>query len=149
WGILKVPAADLRTGPPRMLYAHADLRAQNAQPLYRLVNAKLPPWAESLLKMEGVTATADVALARSLVDVKSLEAKGGAFHILGRYHAARGKKDGAFLLDAGPLALGVGLRGGKSEIVLAGPRTWFREQAAQPEASPTAASASRPQDTTR
>jgi hypothetical protein len=113
------------------------------------VNAKLPPWAESLLKMKGVTATADVALARSLVDVKSLEADGGAFHILGRYHAAGGKKDGAFLLDAGPLAVGVGLRGGKSEIVLAGPRTWFREQAERQEPAPIAASASRPQDTTR
>ena len=68
---------------------------------------------------------------------------------LGRYHAAGGKKDGAFLLDAGPLAVGVGLRGGKSEIVLAGPRTWFREQAERQEPAPIAASASRPQDTTR
>jgi hypothetical protein len=78
-----------------------------------------------------------VALARSFVDVKSLEAQGGSFHILGRYHAAQGKKDGAFLIDAGPLALGVGIGGGKSEIVLAGPRTWFREQSAgQVAASP-------------
>jgi hypothetical protein len=131
WGILTLGAGDLRTGPPRVLYAHAALRAQNAQPLYRLLNAKLPPWAEWLLKMKGVTATADVALARSFVDVKSLEAQGGSFHILGRYHAARGKKDGAFLIDAGPLALGVGIGGGTSEIVLAGPRTWFREQSAR------------------
>jgi hypothetical protein len=135
WGILTLGAADLRTGPPRVLYAHADLRAQNAQPLYRLLNAKLPPWAEWLLKMEGVTATADVALARSFVDVKSLEAQGGAFHILGRYHAVRGKKDGAFLIDAGPLALGIGLSGGESEIVLAGARIWFRDQAARQVAS--------------
>jgi hypothetical protein len=128
WGTLTIPAGDLRTGPPRVLYAHADLRAQNAQPLYHLLNAKLPPWAESLLKMKGVTATADVALSRSFVDVKSLEAQGGSFHILGRYHAAQGKKDGAFLIDSGPLAIGVGIGEGKSEIVLAGPRTWFREQ---------------------
>jgi hypothetical protein len=135
WGILEIAAADLRTGPPRVLYAHANLRAQNAQPLYRLLNAKLPPWAESLLKMEKVTATADVALARSFVDVKSLEAQGGAFHILGRYHAIHGGKDGAFLIDAGPLALGVGLSGGKSELVLVGSRTWFRDQTARQVAS--------------
>ena len=130
WGILEVPTARLRTGPPRVLDAHVGLRAQNAQPLYRLLNAKLPPWAEWLLKMEGVTATADVTLARSSKDVKSLEAQGGAFHILGRYHHAKGSHDGAFLIDAGPLAVGIGLTGGSSEIVLATPRVWFRDQMA-------------------
>jgi len=131
WGILEVPAAHLGAGPPRVLHAHARLRAQNAQPLYRLLNAQLPPWAESLLKMEGVTATADVAHARSFTDVKRLEARGGAFHILGRYHHAKGKHDAAFLIDAGPLVVGIGLAGGASEVVLATPRVWFRDQMAR------------------
>jgi len=131
WGILEIPAADLRTGPPRVLYAHAALRAQNAQPLYRLLNAKLPSWAEWLLKMEGVTATADVALGPSFADVKSLEARGGAFHILGRYHREKGTNNAAFLIDAGPLVVGVGLRGGKSEVEIATPRTWFRDRLAR------------------
>jgi len=133
WGRLELVAGDLRTGPQRVLYAHVDLRAQNARPLYRLLNANLPPWAEWLLKMEGVTATADVALAKSFVDVKSLEARGGAFHILGRYHAAKEMSDGAFLIDAGPLALGVGLSGGESQLQLVGARTWFREHMARQE----------------
>lgn len=131
WGRLELVAGDLRTGPPRVLYAHVDLRAQNARPLYRLLNARLPPWAEWLLKMEGVTATVDVALARSFVDVKSLEARGGAFHILGRYHAAKAVSDGAFLIDAGPLALGVGLSGGESKLELVGARSWFRDHMAR------------------
>jgi len=131
WGRLELVAGDLRTGPQRVLYAHVDLRAQNARPLYRLLNANLPPWAEWLLKMEGVTATADVALARSFVDVKSLEARGGAFHILGRYHAAKEASDGAFLIDAGPLSLGVGISGGESQLQLVGARNWFREHMAR------------------
>jgi hypothetical protein len=131
WGILTLAAGELRTGPPRVLYAHAALRAQNAQPLYRLMNAKLPPWAEWLLKMEGVTATADVALGRSFADVKSLDAEGGAFHILGQYHRERGASNGAFLIDAGPLAVGFGLRDGQSEIALTTPRTWFRDRMAR------------------
>lgn len=131
WGRLELGAGDLRTGPPRVLYAHLELRAQNARPLYRLLNAQLPPWAEWLLKMEGVTATADVALAKSFMDVKSLEAQGGAFHILGRYHRGEGSHDGAFLIDAGPLAVGVGLGGGESEVALVDARRWFRERMAR------------------
>lgn len=133
WARLELAAADLRTGPPRVFYAHAELRAQNARPLYRLMNAKLPPWAEWLLKMEGVTATADMALAQSFVDVKSLEARGGAFHILGRYHAAKGSSEGAFLIDAGPLSLGVGISGGQSQLALVGAKDWYRDQLARQE----------------
>ena len=136
WGTLTLAAADLRAGPPRVLYAHTGLRAQNAQPLYRLFNARLPAWAEWLLKMKGVTATADVALGPSFVDVKSLDADGGAFHILGRFHRERGSNDGAFLIDAGPLAVGVGLRGGQSEIALVGPRTWYRDRMARQDTPP-------------
>jgi hypothetical protein len=127
WGFLELVAGDLRTGPPRVLYGHLDLRAQDARPLYRLLNAQLPPWAESLLKMTGVTATADVALGKSFVDVKSLEAQGGTFHILGRYHAGKDSSDGAFLIDAGSLAVGVGLSGGTSRLQLVEAKSWYRE----------------------
>ena len=87
--------------------------------------------AESLLKMKGVTATADVALGKSFVDVKSLDAQGGAFHILGRYHAAKDSSDGAFLIDSGSLALGIGLSGGTSSLQLVGAKIWFREHMAR------------------
>ena len=127
WGRLDLVEGDLRTGPPRILYAHVTAHAQDARPLYRLLNAQLPPWAERLLTMEGVTATAHVALARSFLDVKSLEAEGGAFRILGRYHAEGELSDGAFVVDAGPLALGVALRAGRTELKLVGVWAWFRE----------------------
>jgi hypothetical protein len=130
WGHLELGAGDLRTGPPRVLYGHLDLRAQDARPLYRLMNAQLPPWAESLLKMKGVTATADVALGKSFVDVKSLDAQGGAFQILGRYHAAKDSSDGVFLIDSGSLALGVWLGGGTSRLQLVAAKSWFREHTA-------------------
>jgi hypothetical protein len=129
WGHLELVAGDLRTGPPRVLYGHLDLRAQDARPLYRLMNAQLPPWAESLLRMKGVTATADVALGKSFVDVKSLEALGGAFNILGRYHAAKDSSDGAFLIDSGSLAVGVWIGVGTSKLQLVGAKSWYREQA--------------------
>jgi len=75
--------------------------------------------------------TADVALGKSFVDVKSLEARGGAFHILGRYHKAKESSDGVFLIDAGPLAIGVGLSGGESQLQLVESRSWFREHMAR------------------
>jgi len=128
WGRLGLMAGDLRTGSSRILYAHVAVHAQDARPLYRLLNAQLPPWAERLLTMEGIAATADVALARSFLDVESLEAQGGAFRILGRYHAGGEFADGVFLIDAGSLALGVALRGGKTEIKLLDVRAWFRER---------------------
>jgi hypothetical protein len=131
WGHLDLVAGDLRTGPPRVLYGHLDLRAQDARPLYRLMNAQLPPWAESLLKMKGVTANADVALGKSFVDVKSLVAQGGAFNILGRYHAAKDSSDGAFLIDSGPLALGVWIGAGTSKLQLVGAKSWYRDNVAR------------------
>jgi hypothetical protein len=113
-----------------VLQARFDLHAQNARPLYRLLNTRLPSWAERLLKMEGVTATAEVALAKSFVDVKSIEAEGGAFHILGRYHREKGSHDGAFLIDAGLCSLGVGLGAGKPEIALVRAKKWYRKRVA-------------------
>jgi hypothetical protein len=131
WGNLELVAGDLRTGPPRVLYGHLDLRAQDARPLYRLMNAQIPLWAEGLLRMKGVTATADVALGKSFVDVKSLDAQGHAFHILGRYHAAPGSSEGLFLIDSGALALGVWIGGGTSKLQLVGAKSWYREQIAR------------------
>jgi hypothetical protein len=131
WGHLEVVAGDLRTGPPRVLYGHLDLRAQDARPLYRLMNAQLPPWAESLLRMKGVTATADVALGKSFVDVKSLDAQGHLFHILGRYHASRDSSSGAFLIDSGSFALGVEIGGGAPTLQLVGAKSWYHEHEAE------------------
>jgi len=133
WGNLDIATGDLRTGPPRVFYGHLDLHAQDARPLYRLMNAQIPAWAESLLRMKGVTATADVALGRSFADVKSLEAQGHAFHVLGRYHAGKNSSDGAFLIDSGSLALGVWLGDGTSKLQLIGAKSWYREQIAREE----------------
>jgi hypothetical protein len=65
------------------------------------------------------------------VDVKSLDAQGHAFHILGRYHAAKDSSDGAFLIDSGSFALGVWIGAGTSKLQLVGAKSWYRENVAR------------------
>jgi len=117
---------------------HGDFAAQtsvacrDARPLYTLFAAKLPGWAEGLLKMEGIQATGRVRLGSRSVEVENLEASGGKFTIAGRYRDRKDVRDGAFLLETGILAVGVSIEGDQSHVKLLGARKWFEGAGAAP-----------------
>ncbi len=103
---------------------------------HTLAEAKLPGWAEGILKLDGMKGTARVRFADKLIDVEEIDASGGKFHIAGRYRQEQKQRRGAFLIETGPLAVGVAIDGLGSHVKLLGAKKWFREE--QPTPSPPA-----------
>ncbi len=121
WGRFELPEARLTSG----LDALARVTCRDARPLYTLLGANLPGWAQGILKLDGLEASARVRLGHGLVDVRGLDAKGGKFHLAGLYRESGADRRGAFLLETGPLAVGVEIAGGASHVKLLGARSWF------------------------
>lgn len=135
WGRFDIVSGRLHNG----LSARTTVSCRDARPLYTLVEAKLPGWTEGILKLEGMKGAARVRFASKLVDVEDLEASGGKFHIAGRYRRDREDRRGAFLVETGPLAVGIEIEGKSSRVKLLGAKKWFAQAAAAPpERSPRA-----------
>jgi hypothetical protein len=124
WGRFKILTGRLHEG----LTAQTSISARDARPLYTLFRADLPGWAQGLLKLDGVNGTARIRVASDLVDVEDMEAEGGKFHVAGRYRQQGKRTRGAFLVETGLLAVGVGIDGEASHLKLLGARKWFREE---------------------
>jgi hypothetical protein len=124
WGRFDIVSGRLHDG----LSARTSLACRDARPLYTLVAVKLPGWAEGILKLEGVKGSARVRLASRLIDVEGLEVSGGKFHIAGNYRQKKDERRGVFLIETGPLAVGLAIDGPASHVKLLGARKWFKEE---------------------
>jgi hypothetical protein len=124
WGRFDIVSGRLHDG----LSARTSVACRDARPLYTLVAAKLPGWVEGILKLEGMKGTARVRFASQLIEVEGLEVSGGKFHIAGRYRQKKEDRRGAFLVETGPLAVGVSIEGPASQVKLLGARKWFQEE---------------------
>jgi len=124
WGRFDIPSGRIHDG----LSAQTAVSCRDARPLYTLFGAKLPGWAEGILKLEGVKATARIRLAGKLIDLEDLDANGGKFHIAGRYRQKGEDRRGAFLVETGIFAVGVAINGPSSSVKLLGARKWFEEE---------------------
>jgi hypothetical protein len=123
WGHFQFPSGQLHGG----LTADTVVDARDARPLYTLFRAELPGWAQGILKFDGVHGTARVGLGSNLVDVRGLEAQGGQFHIAGEFEQRKDQERGAFLVETGPLALGVEIDAKGGHLRLLGARKWFEQ----------------------
>ncbi len=124
WGRFDIVSGRLHDG----LSARTSVACRDARPLYTLVAAKLPGWAEGILKLEDMKGSAGVRLASGLIDVEDLDASGGKFHIAGRYRQKKEDRRGAFLVETGAFAVGVAIEGPASHVKLLGARKWFQEE---------------------
>lgn len=122
WGRFDIVSGHLHDG----LSASTSVACRDARPLYTLVAAKLPGWAEGILKLEGMKGTARVRLASRLIDVDGIDVSGGKFHIAGRYRQKQEERRGAFLVETGLLAVGVAIDGPASHVKIFGARKWFQ-----------------------
>jgi hypothetical protein len=128
WAYVNVQEGKSQPDSPALLKSRLTVRAKDARPLLLLLNAKLPEWARNLLTMEGLTASANVRFGKSSIEIRRLDASGGKARIQGDYRAKGAAKRGTFLIDAGALAVGVGVDGGKTELRILGPKKWFEER---------------------
>lgn len=123
WGHFQFPSGQLHDG----LTANTIVEARDARPLYTLFRADLPGWAAGILKLEGIRSSARVRLAGDQIAIRELEADGGGFHIAGEYEVTRNQERGDFLLETGPLALGLEIQSSVKHLRLLGARRWFQE----------------------
>jgi hypothetical protein len=132
WGRFDLPKARMQRG----LHARLEAECRDARPLFAVLGVNLPRWTRGLLELEGLTASASVELAPARARVRELQAQGGKFRIWGEYELRGERRHGVFLIDAGPLDVGVKLQDSGASVHLIGARKWFEKERAL-EAQPT------------
>jgi hypothetical protein len=147
WANATLTEAALWTRGGVSFHAKAHVSAKDASPATALVsqNTSVPAWATDIFRMPVLHATADLRVASSSFEVRSLLARGGNTSVRAEYSKRDGRQDGAVLLDLGWIDLGYDLADGSSGLVLLGPEAWFARRVAT--LRDTAASASRTADT--
>jgi hypothetical protein len=119
------------------LRARLEAECRDARPLFAIFAVNLPRWTRGLLELEGLTASASIELAPARTRVRELQAQGGKFRIRGEYERRGERQRGVFLIDAGPLDVGLKLQDGGASVHLIGARRWFeKERALEAQAAP-------------
>lgn len=132
WGrVVLASTGEASVGRAPLTQGTVTAKARDARPLLAVLKVNLPKWAEKLLDLEGVDATARVKLGQSLLEVNALDARVGDYHIQGDYSARGQRKRGAFLVDLGALSVGIGIQDEEREVQIIAPRKWFREKTAR------------------
>jgi hypothetical protein len=104
-------------------------RCRDARPLYTLFGVGLPKWAQGIFTLDDFRASAGFLLAPATIEVSALDARGGKFTVVGEYRQRGNAADGAFLVEAGPLAVGVDVGASKSTLHVAGAKAWYAARA--------------------
>jgi hypothetical protein len=127
WGNIVLRDATLRTTGGVRFDAKAHLTAKDAMPATVLVsqNMGVPTWAANVFRMPVLHADAELRLAPSSFEVRSLAARGESASLRAEYAKRDGRHDGAVLMDLGWLDLGYDLAEGAGGLVIVGPERWF------------------------
>ena len=126
WGRFTLPNARFHDG----LLALVNVQCRDGRPLLAVLGVNLPRWTQGLLELDGLTAMATVSLDKAKTLVRELDAQGGNFRILGEYAVVGDRGRGVFLIDTGPLNVGVKIDGGVAAVHLIGAREWFAKERA-------------------
>jgi hypothetical protein len=112
--------------------ANVHVSAKDASPATALVsqNAAVPAWAANIFRMPVLDADAEVRVARSSFEVRSLLAHGGNASVRAEYARRNGRPDGGALLELGWIDLAYDLAEGSTGLVLVGPDAWFDRKVA-------------------
>jgi hypothetical protein len=110
----------------------AHFTAKDASPATTLVsqNTAVPAWAADIFRMPVLDADAEVRVAPSTFEVRSLLAHGGSTSVRAEYARRNGRQDGGALLDLGWIDLGYDLAEGSTGLVFVGPDAWFGRKVA-------------------
>ena len=131
WGDFKVVSGRLRSVRRGLrLTANAESKCRDARPLFTLFGVGLPRWTRALTALEGFSARSGVDFASGLSRIEGFDATGGNFRIRGDSVRIGTAKQGAFLVEDGPLRVGVEIEDSGTRLHLIGAEKWFREQSA-------------------
>jgi hypothetical protein len=127
WGKATLRQATLRTSGGVRFGTKAHFTAKDASPATALVsqNTGVPAWAANIFRMPNLVADAQVRVAPSSLEVRSLVARGGSTSVRAEYAKRHGWQDGGVLLDLGWLSLGYDLADGETGLVLFGAEGWY------------------------
>ncbi len=102
-------------------------KVKDARPITHIFAAKgkMPSWAEGLLSLDGLTATARLEAGGKVIAIEDGKAEGGAFELAGRYRKDEGGPRGELYIGKGPLGvtIGIGKDKGISPSIGGGPKT--------------------------
>jgi hypothetical protein len=124
WGEFEIPSGRLRGG----FAGRVAGKCRDGRPLLAVLGVKLPGWTRGLVELEDLGFSADVAVSPAGASVRRLAAKGGKFEIRGEYERRGEKAQGVFLIETGPLNVGVRLANGKPGLRLFGAKGWFERE---------------------
>ena len=125
WGRFDLPKASVERG---RLSGRVEAKCRDARPLFAVFSVNLPRWTRSLLEMEGLEASAEVQLSGPRTRVHELLAAGEKLRILGEYDRRGEDRRGVFLIDGGPIDVGVRLGNEGASIRLLGVKSWFARE---------------------
>jgi len=132
WGRVELREAALRlAGAPR-LEALVAARAQDASPVAALIKsaARIPGWAVDAVSKNAFEASADLVVAPSTFEARSVTARAEGVDAALEYARLGPDKEWALFLDLGLLHAGVHVKNGASEVVLFGVKPWFERHVA-------------------
>jgi hypothetical protein len=136
WGKVKLATATIHLNPPSLSLS-LSIGAHDARPFLNLYarTAGTSAIARSVLAVvpdpmiESMTANlhggARLAVRRGALDLGGLDVQGAASRLRGALKERGERKDGGFLVEGGPSALGISLEADKTSVVLVGATRWF------------------------
>lgn len=141
WGNLSLRNATLRTSGGVRFDAAAHLTAKDASPATVLVseNSGVPTWAANFLLMPHLDVDAQLRVAPSSLEVRSLVARGGGTSLRAEYAKRDGRQEGGVLMDLDWINLGYDLTDGDTGLVILGPESWFGRKTASMRSAAAAA----------
>jgi hypothetical protein len=145
WGKVKLGSATIHFNPPSLSLA-LSVGAHDGRPFLNLYEkaAGTPMIARSVLALipgpliESMTANlhggARLSVSRRALDLVGLDVQGAGSRLRGALKERGERRDGGFLVEGGPSAVGISLDADKTSVILVGATKWFETKfAASPE----------------
>jgi hypothetical protein len=119
--------ATVHLDDPR-LEAMASLDVHDATPLLANAREHVPGPFRGLLDLPRLLASARLSVNAKRVEVSQLEAAGGHLHVHGIYAAGRGDRLGAFVVQGGPVSIGLRVDPGGAHVHFFGLSGWLEQE---------------------
>jgi hypothetical protein len=136
WGRVQLRETRLRLRPRPLFRTYITAEAKDASPWTALVasSTPIPQWVLSLVSTAQFEVTGELLATPSLLAARSVDADAKGADVRFELAKTQATTSWAMLLDLGAVVGGVGVAGGKTEVLLFGARPWFEQRTAWLEA---------------